>query len=301
MNVSIVVPCYNAVDTLGETLRSVQAVDLIETIRRVVVIDDCSSDGSSELAHRVWTDPTPLIVHRFEQNLGQWTATNYGFNELARNSDWTIILHADDIMKPNLLSLYLEAFRAAPRSVATVCSSYDVWFSDEDRIEYGEELPGQAAVHVPGDRDEVRGTIERGCWWHISGCAIRNESFWRIGNFDSKLPMLGDWDWILRALSLGFGAWYLPRSTLLYRQLSTSVSGRSFRVAQDLRDRLAILRKFTSANYLSPKEHRRQVRGTLKQLTRRSFARIVRGDATGFHAHTALLVQTGACYLRGTL
>ena len=266
---AIIIPCYNAAATIGETLRSVAKCNRLENISKVFVIDDCSSDGSAEVAERSWSGSIPLVVHRFETNQGQWPVTNFGLSDLTADVDWTFLLHADDVVKENWIELYLAAIPSIPSTVASICSSYDVWFSDTGVITRGEESPQRANEHIQGTTASVRDTLENGCWWHISGCAIRNSSFRQIGDFDPDLPMLGDWDWLLRALAGGHGIWYIPRTTMFYRQLHSSVSGRSFRVAQDLLDRLTILKAHADKGFINRPELRSQVVRTLRHLGRR--------------------------------
>jgi glycosyltransferase involved in cell wall biosynthesis len=45
MTVSLVMPVYNEVRTLAEILRRVVAVDFA---KEIVIVDDCSTDGSRE-------------------------------------------------------------------------------------------------------------------------------------------------------------------------------------------------------------------------------------------------------------
>lgn len=269
-------------------------------VSAVHVVDDCSTDGSADVARASWTSAPILNVFSFRENCGQWPATNFGIEALAAEADWTLILHADDVVKENWISLYIEALNVLPEGVASVCSSYDVWYPDGGRISAGEEYPNKPAVLVPGSRSEVRETLKRGCWWHISGCAIRNKSFAAIGPFNAELPMLGDWDWLLRALSSGYGVWYLPRSTMLYRQLPTSVSGTSFRIARDLRDRLQILENYFNQGYLTQRELRAYQRAVLRLLARRSLVRMARRDGYGLRKHLSLLGELAADYLSVT-
>ena len=46
MLLSIVMPCYNEEQFLEEIVRRVQAVDLGDMERELVIIDDCSTDGT---------------------------------------------------------------------------------------------------------------------------------------------------------------------------------------------------------------------------------------------------------------
>lgn len=299
--IAIAIPAYNAGSTIGETLGALQKCECLDQIELVVLLDDCSSDDTALTARQHWTSPTPLEIWRNPTNMGERCTTNAAIERLASRCDWTLILHADDVVKPFWLSLYLRELQVAPPTVATICSSYDNWWPSSGRTESGEEMPDAPAVHVAGERAAVLGTIERGCWWHLSGCGLRNKHFLGIGGFEPDMPQLGDWEWLLRCLSKGYGVWYVPRSTMLYRQHDSSVSSRSFREARDLRERLRILRLMHARGYLDEAKLRSELRRTIRQMTRRSLVRAIRGDAYGLRKHASLLMGTSFAYLRGNL
>ncbi|MGQ0503686.1 MAG: glycosyltransferase family 2 protein, partial [Myxococcaceae bacterium] len=50
MKVSIVIPVYNEMATLAEIVRRVVAVDLT---KEVILVDDCSKDGSREFLQKL--------------------------------------------------------------------------------------------------------------------------------------------------------------------------------------------------------------------------------------------------------
>ncbi|HEX7630225.1 MAG TPA: glycosyltransferase family 2 protein, partial [Candidatus Methylomirabilis sp.] len=45
MRLSVLIPAYNEIDTIGEVLRRVRAVDIE---KEIIVADDCSTDGTRE-------------------------------------------------------------------------------------------------------------------------------------------------------------------------------------------------------------------------------------------------------------
>ena len=296
--IAIAIPAYNAATVIGETLDGLQHNTALDAIARIVVLDDGSTDDTAAVARRHWRARPPLEIWRNAENLGERRTTNTALTRLARQVDWTLILHADDVVRSNWIALYQRELARLPDSVASICSSYDNWWPETGRIELGEEFPDRPAVHVRGEHRTVVNALERGCWWHLSGCGIRNSAFLDIGGFEPDMPQLGDWEWLLRCLSKGYGIWYLPRSTMLYRQHAGSVSARSFRIARDVRERLRILHIMSTNGYLGPSDHRALVRMALHQLGRRSLARAARGDALGFRAHASLLAEAGIGYLR---
>jgi glycosyltransferase involved in cell wall biosynthesis len=301
VNAVVVIPAYNASSTIVETLGALQGNPELGRVKAVIVLDDCSRDGTADVARSVWRSRVRLEVWSNAENAGERTTVNSGLTNLPANVDWAFILHADDLVKSNWISLYLKEMRGCPEHIASICSSYDVWYPDSDRVELGEEFPERPNVVVYGTREAVLDTLNRGCWWHISGCAIRLRAFRQIGAFNPDMPQTGDWEWLLRCLAKGFSVLYLPRSTMLYRQHVASVSSNSFRQARDLKEALRILSAYRKQGYLTPIEYRRKVRALLYQLSRRTLVRAMRCDMKGVGHHTSLFTATLARYVLGSI
>jgi glycosyltransferase involved in cell wall biosynthesis len=297
VNAVVVIPAYNASATIGETLAALQSNPDLARLKAVIVLDDASRDATIDVARSAWHSPVPLKIWSNADNAGERYSINSGLAQLPLDIDWVFILHADDVVKPNWISLYLRAMIDCPDHIASICSSYDTWYPESGRINPGEEFPERPSVLVCGTREAVVGTLNRGCWWHISGCAIRMTAFRQIGGFSSDMPQTGDWEWLLRCLAKGFSVLYLPRSTMLYRQHIRSVSSNSFRRAQDLRETLRILAAYRDRAYLTPIEYRRKLRALLYQLSRRTLVRAIRCDVRGVGHHASLLTGTLARYV----
>ncbi len=281
----VVIPAYNAAQTLVETLLALQQTDCLGKVLKVVMLDDCSTDDTVNVARAAWTSATPFEIWANESNMGERRTVNRAFAQLSTETEWMFILHADDVVKPNWLTLYFAAMQGLTENTASICSSYDVWWSDTDQIEPGEDVLEQAVRIIPGGLDSVRGTLERGCWWHISGCAIRNSAFRAIGPFAPDMPQLGDWEWVLRCLAKGFDIAYIPRTTMRYRQHGTSISSNSFREGRDLRERLRVFEIARNQRFIDQASYRMHLRRAFFQIARRLLVRAVRWDWRGFHSH----------------
>jgi glycosyltransferase involved in cell wall biosynthesis len=259
VSASIVIPAFNAAPMIGETLRSVQACAGLAKIGRVFVCDDASSDDTAAEAMRAWSGPQKLTIVRNPLNLGERRTLNVAIERLRGDYEWVFILHADDVVKENWIKLYLDRMGRAGPKVASICSSYDCWYPAANRIDPGEDDFSRDLEIIRGGRESVLGTLKSGCWWHISGCAIRVERFLEIGGFRPHMPQLGDFEWLLRCLKLGFDIEYIPRTTMRYRMHPSSVSSISFRRGQDLIERLEIFGTYCNEGYL-PKQRLRAVR-----------------------------------------
>ncbi len=242
-DVSILVPAYNAAATIGETLASIQRQTALAEIRGVYLADDGSTDATLEIAQRTWTARTPLRMLRAEQNGGQWPNVNQAMRRAhADHSDWVLLLHSDDVAKPGWLELNLAEMTRAPANVASTCCSWDVWRGDST-------VPGEndtrcASRLIAGTGTSVGNSLLSGCWWHISGCAIRLAAFEAVGAFDPAAFYGADWDWLLRCLSLGWSIKYIPRSLICYRIHAESVAAHSFEYDLDIRESLQLMRRY---------------------------------------------------------
>jgi len=256
VSAAIVIPAFNAAATIVETLCAVQACPGVGKLGGVFVCDDASTDNTPTLAANAWIGVPKLTILQNEQRLGERNTVNAAFKRLRNNYEWIFILHADDVVKENWLDLYFQRIKSAAPRVASICSSYENWYPDAARVEPGEDDFTRDLEIIHGARESVLGTLKAGCWWHISGCAIRVERFFEIGGFQPHMPQLGDFEWLLRCLKLGYDIEYIPRTTMRYRIHSTSVSSNSFRRGQDLIERLELFRNYCDECFLTKQEFR---------------------------------------------
>jgi glycosyltransferase involved in cell wall biosynthesis len=254
---AVVIPAYNAAATIVETLRSVRACRGIDEIDHIFVCDDASTDDTIARAREAWDGPPELAILRNERNLGERCTVNAAFDRVKETYEWIFLLHADDVVKENWIELYLPRMRDADPRVASICSSYDCWYADTGRIESGEDDLSREVEIIRGSSETVVSTLNAGCWWHISGCAIRVASFIAIGGFRPHMSQLGDFDWLLRCLKSKFDIVYIPRTTMLYRMHAKSASSNSFKIGQDLTERLEIFAQYFSEGYIEKHEYRK--------------------------------------------
>jgi|SRR5579862_686911 len=294
VNTVVLIPAYNASATIAETLEALQTNPDLNRIRAVIVLDDASRDGTINVAKLVWRSSVPLEIWSNETNSGERTSTNFGIARLPADVEWAFILHADDVVNSNWISLYLNAIGGCSDDIATICSSYDNWYPESGQIIPGDEYPDRSNVLVRGTRQAVVDTLNMGCWWHLSGCAIRTMAFRQIGGFKVDMPQAGDWEWLLRCLAKGYSVLYLPRSTMRYRQHSSSVSSNSFREARDVKEQVRIFTAFRDQGYFSSADFGKKIRSLLIQLSRRTLIRAMRCDFIGMRYHAGLLCEIGA-------
>jgi glycosyltransferase involved in cell wall biosynthesis len=71
VKLSVLVPVYNEQATIGEILRRIRAVKLEGIEREIIVVDDCSTDGTAEvLRQEAQYEDTLVFTHQHNQGKG---------------------------------------------------------------------------------------------------------------------------------------------------------------------------------------------------------------------------------------
>src|SRR4051794_19310721 len=129
MRLSVVIPTYNTASMTLECVRAVRAT--MPTSTEIIVVDDASTDNTSQLLERGRPRPQssavpagdfpdadrakrppaadePFHLLRLEKNRGFAHAANRGVS--AANGDIILLLNSDAIVQPGALDAFLRAF-----------------------------------------------------------------------------------------------------------------------------------------------------------------------------------------------
>lgn len=117
VEVSVVIPAYNAERYLTETVESV----LRQTFQRweCIVVDDASTDATAKIAQSF---PDHRVRYLRVDHGGVARARNAGMK--AARGEWVALLDADDVWLPGKLDRQLSAARRSPNAGLVLCGYY---------------------------------------------------------------------------------------------------------------------------------------------------------------------------------
>lgn len=116
--VSIIVPMYNAISTLEDTVNSVKGQTY--TNWELVLVDDCSKDNTKELADRIANNDARIRVYQMPKNGGPGAATKMGFEKAI--GGFVAFIDADDLWPAEKLQKQIDFM--IRNNYDFVCSDY---------------------------------------------------------------------------------------------------------------------------------------------------------------------------------
>jgi hypothetical protein len=109
-SVSVIVPCYGYAHLLEGCVESVLCQDGVEV--EVLILDDCSPDGSAQVARALAGREPRVRARSHRENRGLIATANEGL-EWA-HGDYVVLLSADDLLTPGALGRAVRAMEANP-------------------------------------------------------------------------------------------------------------------------------------------------------------------------------------------
>lgn len=224
--VSVIIPVYNCKRYVTLAIESVrmQSWKSVE----LIVVDDASDDGTTELLHKILNvefTPDIKVIYR-NRNGGPAAALNDGIR--ASSGDYIRWLSADDMMYPNAIQdMMLFGVEDHPKLAKNA-----IFYSDYDIIdEHGQHI----AEFIEPDRNELQHEVRCAeLWSHFYGngstSLIHKNIFKKCGLYDENLKHSEDYEFWLRCTVLfGIELIRVPIKTIKYRrwsgQLTNTVGG----------------------------------------------------------------------------
>ena len=226
MKVSIVTPCYNAVATIEETIRSVLDQEGVEV--EYIVADGGSTDGTADIIRRY---ESRLAWWVSERDRGQVDAINKGFTRAT--GDVLGFLNGDDAFTPGALKEVCAAFAAEPN--ADIVHGGVEWIDFEGR---------PLGTHL-GDMKCLEDALDIFRVWWGNRQWVQPEVFYRralkerVGVFDERYHLAFDYDFWVRCFRAGARGARIPETLVRFRRHDAQKSVDATRANDEIRAILA--------------------------------------------------------------
>jgi len=204
MNVSIIIPVYNAAKFVGEAVSSIVNQ---EHVAEVLLVEDGSKDESLSVCSKL-ADANPkvaLLMHPNGENLGAAATRNLGV--YSSRSDLIAFLDADDIALPNRFEFPLKMLSENP-SIDGVYEAIGTMFEDSgskerwEALGFREQLTTVTKVLCPNELFYHLVMWKAG-HFHLDGLVVRKSLFHKVGGFNNSLRLHQDSDLHMKLAAIG--------------------------------------------------------------------------------------------------
>ncbi|RRO24656.1 glycosyltransferase family 2 protein [Flavobacteriaceae bacterium 14752] len=208
--VSVIIPNFNGLPFLNETIRSVQKQSYEKL--EVIIVDDNSTDDSLDFLNSI--DDNRFSVYK---NLGKGAcaARNYGL-ELA-SGEYIQFLDADDLLSTDKIEKQVDLLKKYPNRVA-VCSTMHFYDNPEngkivDRdFMFSTNQPEDFLLKLYGGNGEHHNMVQTNAW--LTPKSILN----KVGKWDESLSKDQDGEYFCRVVLASEGVCYSAEALNYYRK-----------------------------------------------------------------------------------
>ena len=225
---SIVISCYNTRDLLADCLESIYRNPPSEPYE-IIVVDDASADGTSEMVHRTFPEVRLL---RNEVNRHYAFSNNRAFDQA--RGQYILLLNNDTIVLPQALDGMVAFLQAHPEAGAVGCKL----LNEDGSIQWSvKSLPNPASalfgarsfisrmfpnnrfsrqhlLHL--DRDMTQPFIADDGYVSSASSMIPRRIIDEVGYLDTRFAYHVDADYCKRIADAGYGCYYLPTATIVH-------------------------------------------------------------------------------------
>jgi glycosyltransferase involved in cell wall biosynthesis len=203
VNLSVIIPCYNAADTLGGQLEAL-ANQYWSQSWEVIVVDNRSTDDSRQIAERYKARLPNLRIVDASARQGQPFALNIGVE--AATSEAVAFCDADDEVAPGWVAAMGEALS---RHDFVACSI------DSEKL----NPPWVVVTRGHPQRDGLQKISYPPYLLHAGGgtLGVKRSLHAMVGGFDESLPYLHDTDFCFKLQLAGVQLHFVPDAVMHVR------------------------------------------------------------------------------------
>jgi glycosyltransferase involved in cell wall biosynthesis len=246
---SVMIPTYNCLGYLAETLESVLAQDLGLEQMQIAVVDDCSTDGDVLALVR---EMGKNRVDYFRQPVNVGSLRNFETCLNCATGEWVHLLHGDDRVAPGFYAEIASLFQQYPEAGAAFTNTADLFM----RATGAEVRDRPPIVPEAGLLQNFLLMQAEGQRLETPSIVVKRSVYEQLGGFFA-VHYGEDWEMWAR-IAAHFPMAYSPKCLAQYRYLNnTSISYRSIRKGQNIRD---ITKVITIINQYLPVEHRKMLK-----------------------------------------
>lgn len=228
--VSVVIPAYNAANTLARALESV----LVQTLppHEIIVVDD----GSIDTTRQIIEPYLGRVLYVFQENAGASAARNKG-SSLA-TGEFLAFLDSDDVWHPAKLELQVSALRQHPQ--VGMCWSDPKIIPESDASKISDWIEG-SCLESKAAYEALFDDVFRSPFLGTPNVLIRRNVFEKSNGFDTSFVTAEDLDLWMRVAYVHH-AIHLPQVLCFVLRQQHSLSTRYS--DQLFSDHLAAIEKF---------------------------------------------------------
>ena len=186
---TVIIPLYNKEMYIENAIKSI--LNQTFTDFELLIINDCSTDKSIEIASKFAFEKVQIIHH--EKNSGLAATRNTGIKKATSN--YVTFLDADDVWKPNFLESVFQLIQNFPEARIFATNYEEIWKETLKTPLNGSEL---LEKNYTGYIDFFKLNLKQGIYCHGSVC-FHKEVFEKIGFYNEKINFSEDLDFNIRA------------------------------------------------------------------------------------------------------
>ena len=210
--VSVIIPCYNAEKFVSQSVYSV--INQTYTNLEIIVIDDCSTDGTLDILNNIAVLDSRVVVIRNEYNLKLPATLNVGIAQ-SRGS-YIARMDADDISVENRIQLQLD-FLMNNELIDIVGGNISAISENGESLKY---VSNQYLAH-----EDITSNLPIKCTMMHPTIMAKRSFFTDVGDFDKDVSFGEDYDYWIRAWLMGKKFANIPNVLLFYRHHRQAMTG----------------------------------------------------------------------------
>ncbi|MGA7295713.1 MAG: oligosaccharide flippase family protein [Terriglobales bacterium] len=214
--VSILIPAYNAEESIANTLRSA----LAQTWKRkeIIVVDDGSSDQTLAIARQFEAEGVQVVT---QENQGATIARNKAF--ALSQGDYIQWLDADDLLAPDKIARQMQVVGQGVSKRALLSSAWGLFMYRPYRAEF---IPTALWCDL-SPTEWLQRKMERNIYMQTATWLVSRELTEAAGPWDTRLLGDDDGEYFCRVLLASEGVHFVPQSKVYYRGPGIAFGGLS--------------------------------------------------------------------------